>query len=182
MELYLGKVGLSSKTLFRNQATRGCVLKVMLLGRTKTDGADRAVFIVLPKPEANKVARKSFPFSALAFNRLIPFDWQNRACTARGHCNVFGPHGNVVTSKGLPDKRQTRRERFLFNGWVTLCLLGRCKSNLLGLRGTYLQVPIFIARGNHACKGQCGNVHTPVALSSFIFLKAAANTLKGGKG
>lgn len=61
-------------------------------------------------------------------------------------------------------------------GW-----LGKWSRVLLAFTTTGSCSIIFIAFGNQACVCQFGSTHTPVALSSGIFLSIAAITLNGGK-
>ena len=65
ISLYRGKEGFSSNTPLRNLDTRGCVPKVVLLGKiSMEDSADRAVLITLyPKPPLNNDVKNSIPFS-----------------------------------------------------------------------------------------------------------------------
>ena len=103
------------------------------------------------------------------------------SCTPGSHYDVLGLCREAVTNQGSSDKRQTRRESCLRSGWFTLGRLGRCRRSLLARMLMFSQMAIFIAWGSHACMGQLGNTHTPVALLSLIFLKTAGITLKGGK-
>ena len=74
--------------------------------------------------------------------------------------------GDVMVVQLFPDKRQTRRKR-------RLCRVGRCSRDRLGGSTTLLRIAIFPTIGNQACVGQWGRIHTPVALSSFIFFITA---------
>ena len=81
----------------------------------------------------------------------------------------------------FPDERQTRRERRVCRGWIWSGRLGRFSRDRLGGSTTLSRIAIFSTIGKQACVGQWGSIHTPMALSSFIFFSTAAIILKGGK-